>query len=667
MIERYATPKAWAEWFEKHEGVSICADTIWGRIRESGLVATTGVSEIGRKIYYFNEKNIRDACIGLLAPFTAIDKNGFAMASGVRHGTVESFARLLGISTAAIVTRLRSSCLKPIRGRLNGGQLVDLYPEPGVRGACSDLLAQAPISDGSGFIEIGGVRHGTVVALSHVLGIAGPSIKVRIKRSGIANVIGKDRLGRLQNFYPEPRVREACADLLAPLPVADNDGFIAVEGVRCGTIKALIRSMRASEGPIRSGITSLGLMPFCGKDRLGRIQNFYPEPRVREACADLLAPLPVADESGFVTVDGVRHGTKESLARSLGTSEPTIFNRAKKFGIAPIRAKVQGGQICDFYPEPAVREACADLLAPLPVADNDGFIAVNGVRHGTKKSLACSLGVGENSISSRIERFKIASAQGKIRGHLVDFYPEPRVREACADLIELLPAADELGFASIDNIRHGTISALSRLLRISAPTIKSRIESSGLVPIHGKDQSGHFVDLWPEPTVRQACANLLDPNLVRAREDGFVEVGGIRHGTVRALIRLFGVSDSAIKSRIQFSGLAPVRGKNKMGQICDFYPERKIRELCADLLGVPQCGNDGLVKIDETCYGTKNSLERLFGIAEGSVSRRLKDSNSVPVRGKDMGGHPADFYPEPVVRELCKDLIERKKHKPKPK
>jgi hypothetical protein len=113
---------------------------------------------------------------------------------------------------------------------------------------------------------------------------------------------------------------------------------------------------------IRSRLRSARVTSIGGKDRVGRPKNFYPEPAVCAACADLLQPIPKADKSGFFVQNNIRHGTICAWFNELGLSQRAITRRLRTLSITPVIGKDSSGQIQSFYPEPAVRELCKDLI-----------------------------------------------------------------------------------------------------------------------------------------------------------------------------------------------------------------------------------------------------------------------------------------------------------------
>jgi hypothetical protein len=587
MIERYATVTAWAEWFRRNEGVKIDDLTIQRRLARLKKMAVAARAQIGRIMYgsFYLEKDVREACADLLAPLPIANRSGFVQINGVCHGTANSLARLLGVGESTIPRRLQGSKVIPVSGRAADGNVRDFYPEPQIRELCADLLGQLQVADKVGFIEVAGVRYGTARALARSLGVGGPTVEARILKGGIGSVQGKDSLSRIQNFYSEPQIRELCADLLAPLPLVDENNCIHVNGVRHGAIYTLERLLGIGNKIIRSRIRKSGILPVRGKDGQGRIQNFYPEPAVRELCADRFAPLPSTDENNFIEVGGVRHGTVRGIARLLGMDRITISYRIRDFGIVSVRGKDKKGRIADFYPEPRIRALCEDLLEPLPQADPDGFAVVNGVRHGSVLALSHLLGVSQCTILNRIRDASPVAIHCFDRGGRVqDFYPESEIQKLCADLLGPKIQADADGFALVNGVRCGTVVSLARQFNISPSAILARLESSGVAPVPGMAIGGQIRKLYPESQVRDLCADLLDPNIPVCATDGFVDIGGVRHGAITVLGRLLRISPTTVLSRVSSSGVLSVRGKGKSGQLVDLFPESIIRELCKDLL-----------------------------------------------------------------------------------
>jgi hypothetical protein len=662
MIERYATPKAWAEWFERNDGVRISCESIRNKLKAAGRVGESAKGEVNHvfRNNCFSEKDVREICADLLRPMPQADENSFLVLEGVRYGTVNAWSQELGISRHAIILHLSSLSCDVVRGRSKTGNIRNFYPEAIVRQVCADLLRPMPLADKNGFFVQDGIRHGTIFAWSREFKVSVPTV---IKRFGSANaprVRCKVEDGNAYDFYPEPFARKVCGDLLRDVPKADKSGLFILDGIRHGTAKAWSREMGISEITIVSRLRSANILSVEGKQAGGRPRKFYSESDVQNACAELLKPMPQADESGFFVLREIRYGTTSAWSSELGISSVSIETRLNAGALMPAKGKDVTGRIHMFFPEPAVRGLCADFLgSDLPCCNKEGFAMVNGVRYRTIGSLALLFGTFDKAISSRLKSSGVQSVRGRAPGgQLRDLWPEPQARELCVDLLDpSLPQCGSDGFVDIGGIRHGTVPVFACHIGSSGRAIFRRLALSGITPVRGKAKSGNLTDLYPEPAIRELCADLMAP-LPVADKDGFVTVGGVRHGTVPALSRLLGISTTPIVSRIESSGIKPIRGKMMSGQIHDFYSEPKARDVCEDLLNlIPKVSTNGFVDLDGIHFGLASAWSYELGIPMTTIKRYLSHHTNQTIKGKDSNDHLRDLYPEPAIREMCENLL----------
>jgi hypothetical protein len=362
MIERYATASAWAEWFEKESGVKISRESIRQHLFRAGKAAKTLRSQFHHDIEIFSERDVWSSCAGLLKPLPQAGADGFAKIRGVRHGTFESLARSLGVSTIAIKSRVKTSSLSPSRGRDVRGRLFDLYPEPAVRELLNDLLAPLPQAGEDGFAEIGGIRHTTIHILARSLEVSAPTVKSRILAFHLKPIRGKDCYGHPAYFYSETEVRKLLTTLLDPLPRVGPDGFAEIGGVRFGSVFAFTRTLGISAPAITNRIRLSSLKSVRGRLLGGQLVRLYSEPQIRRLCANLLVSLPRVGSDGFVAINGVRHRTIRGFERILAISDSSIKSRLTSSGLRAIRGRSSIGNLIGLFPEPAVRELCRDLI-----------------------------------------------------------------------------------------------------------------------------------------------------------------------------------------------------------------------------------------------------------------------------------------------------------------
>jgi len=282
-----------------------------------------------------------------------------------RWGSVEAWVRILPISKQSIKRYLHGANAESVKGKLKGGQIVDFYSESTIHSACGKLLApDLTQSDEQGFIEKGGERWANALVWSNQLLISIPTIKNNLKLSKTPFIKGRDRGGRVTNYYSETTVRSACAQLLdESFPQADKSGFFEKEGEHWGSVRAWFILLSISEGSIKRSLKKAGCSLIRGRWHGGSITDFFSESDVRSACAELLkAELPQADQSGFFERDMERWGTVRAWVRVLLISDGPIKRNLEKSNASSIRGRNLTGRILDYYSESTVRSACADLL-----------------------------------------------------------------------------------------------------------------------------------------------------------------------------------------------------------------------------------------------------------------------------------------------------------------
>jgi len=361
---RYASVKTWAEYLKKHERVQIGSTTIIRRLKKVGKIGVMARASIGEvlKSTFYSEGDVREVCADLLVSLPKADKSGFFEIDNIRYGAIANWSKELNISIPTIMRRMKENLPQSIKGKGRNGSIVDFYAEPDIRSLCADFLAPYQ-ADKSGFFEQDGIRYGSVAIWSKELNISIPTIVEKIEKTRPKAVKGISRRGTIKDFYAEPDMRSLRADLLEDLPQSDRSGFCEKGGVQYGTIPSLAEIFEISINSVSRRLRSASIQPTKGKRADGNITNFYPRLVARSACEDLLKDIPQADKSSFFKKHDIRYGTTYSLAKILGVSKYTITSILRFSSIQAVKGKRKGGQITNFYPEPAVRQACVSFLA----------------------------------------------------------------------------------------------------------------------------------------------------------------------------------------------------------------------------------------------------------------------------------------------------------------
>jgi superfamily II DNA or RNA helicase/AraC-like DNA-binding protein len=673
--------------------------------RTEGITGITGKNASGRVLEggYFPESIIREALSDLLTDMPQANQEGFFLqeeaGTNCRYASISAWANLLQISQIAIARRLEG--IKGITGKASGGQVLHngFYSEPIVREKCAVLLETLSQADDTGFFIEDGERHTTMRTWSSELGISESALSRRLEN--VAGKKGRDSRGRFfeNGFYSESVVRGACDDLLKEVSRAGEDGsfFLKAGEVeeRFATVEAWARLLNVSKNAIKNRTTHL--KGLTGKSSTGLLLEnaFYAESEMRNACADLLQEMPSANEDGFVTlkVDSgesqreERYATSGTWASLWNIPRSCIMRRLKN--LPNIRARDGRARIQFFYSESIVRDACTDLLQAIPKADENGFFMnvtsetdqENVERFATLQTWSKHLDISAPAITRRMQGKVGISGKTSVGIILEDaFYPESVVKNACADLLQEMPKADENGFF-LGEIKDGdlikvevfaTLKTWSKELKISDATLYSRF--NGTKGMSGRTSNGNIcIDgFYPESVARECCKDLLE-NVPTADKNGFflhvigenVSEREERFATVVTWAKLLGVSRSTILKRLE--GRNGIDGRDQSGNIRrkGFYSESDINAACSDLLqNLPQADQEGFFNHinngQEERFALIRNWERVFGISVFLIKKAL--GNREGITAKNISGKVFEkaYYAESIIRTVCADLIAQK-------
>jgi len=363
--ELYGTLSALA----RELGISVPA--IKARIR--GMQGETFRMHNGRTLAkgFYSEREVREKCHDLLLDLPCADTSGFfrlGSESEIRYGTIKSWAHEMGtVSEASMRRRLKS--VKGITGKDKGGRIDTdgFYTQEEINIACADLLSEMPCADETNFFVLDAERFGTVHAWSNELKITSISIRKRLKHA--KGMTAKDSQKKIvwHGFFSESLIKEICRDILErvsipnldqisaanPIPI---DKFIILGNTKYGTIDAWANKLNISISTINRRLR--GINGIKGRLPNGRMIRgcFFAEEIVRRQCAELLDPnIPIADETGFFTMNGERYGTANLWAKFFNL--PTTLYKKLKAANGQ-KGKDSFGRIWTFYSESIVRKHC---------------------------------------------------------------------------------------------------------------------------------------------------------------------------------------------------------------------------------------------------------------------------------------------------------------------
>lgn len=595
-------------------------------------------------LYYRTEKNVRTEL----------------------HITLDAFAAIFNLSYGTINHRLKKAQIAPQRVLSNSTRysaiVKKVYNLNDLIQVCRDMFVPCPIVDKKGFAHIGGKKYTSLRTLSTLFNIGTISIRLRIKKHGLIPQKIKLQNGDVIDGYAYCEAQKACLDLLQDLPLAGDDNIAYLDGQQYAAIGKIKDILGLSYGTIFSRVKQHSLQSIQIILKSGVLREAYSIEPIRKCCDNLLREIPMINDENIALVDGREYATLPTIAKLFGTSTTTIRKKVEALSPQPIR--LRNGQLRDGYELEVVKTVCTNLIQDLPKMGRDSATIIEGKEYFPITALSRIIGISSQAIMPRIEHLKPARIKTK-SGKVVDAYPFEEVKEACSDLLQTLPILAKGGIAIIGTEKYATIPTISKLLKLSGPTLLRRIAQHKLKAVTVKSSSGPVRKAYNIESVKLACQDILKDYYL-ADQDGVVNMAGKKYSTLKHAQRLFGLKDDTLKKRAEKENLQSIKIKISTGVVTEGYDLEELAKACADLLqDIPQIGNDGFVTIEGKKYAPITTLGKPLGISGPGIAVRIK--GLIPIRVKTRAYHITDAYALDEVRAVCADLIAKKRRRSKPR
>ncbi|MCX6742621.1 MAG: hypothetical protein NT116_00100, partial [Candidatus Parcubacteria bacterium] len=216
----------------------------------------------------------------------------------------------------------------------------------------------------------------------------------------------------------------------------------------------------------------------------------------------------------------------------------------------------------------------------LLLADKDGWVIQNGEKYASLNVIAGELNLSVYHLRMRARN--VSYYLGKpIFGTITKFYSLNQLKTACADLLnpELI-VLDKDGWAIKDGNRYAPIDIIAKELKLGKKTILDRLKNS--LPLKGSNRHGRISNFYNFNQAKKACADLLNPELLIAGEDGWAFKNGERYAPKSIIAKKLHLSTDAVARRIK--DLTPLPGRAANNLIKDYYCFMDVISACSALL-----------------------------------------------------------------------------------
>lgn len=287
-------------------------------------------------------------------------------------------------------------------------------------------------------------------------------------------------------------------------------GFVEFEEAHWYTLNDFSKLHSISDHAVRTRVKKLRLKSIRARDGMRRVNSFFTQSELEEACADLLSPLPTLGEDHLVEIDGATWAPITALAKVLELSPATIQSRVEQHGSRSHKGRAGNGRVCTVYALNELREACADLLEA-PGTDSDGLLRVDEAVWGYTESLARILKLDGSTVNRILRASDCSTIEVRdVTGRKRPAYALADAARLCAYLQEEMPQAGKDGFFIHNNALWGTSTSIGKKLEVSPITVRKTLLESSCPTIKGRTTLGRNRTFYQFSTASELVLARLD-------------------------------------------------------------------------------------------------------------------------------------------------------------
>lgn len=303
------------------------------------------------------------------------------------------------------------------------------------------------------------------------------------------------------------------------------------------------------------------------------------------------------------------------------------------------------------------RLVVVELFEPPLRGNRSGYLSTSGSTWGVVRAFVRELNISEPTFRALMAKADVPSVTALgANGQPAVFYNRDAVITACADLIAKKPQASRDGILLFEGYERATIETLSKMLRISPPALRRRLEKAKKQSIEGRTWQNAVGAFFRVSDAREVCADLLAGHPQVTTKDGTILLDGVRYGDPTNLSRIVGINNNTVRYRLSKASIRQRVCRDSIGRLTTFYAVDDAVQLFAEYIKQARADRDGILRIDGVELTTIKKFSKDVGISSKSVAARVTAKALVGVQAKTFNGLSTQFFRIADLAAACSDL-----------
>ncbi len=241
-------------------------------------------------------------------------------------------------------------------------------------------------------------------------------------------------------------------------------------------------------------------------------------------------------------------------------------------------------------------------------------------------------------------------------GPICKFYNLNDVLVTCSDLLIKIPIANRRGIALIEGKKYANIRTLSKMLRISIPSIVERAKKLNSKIIKGERK--RLSSAFDIELIKIVCSDLLQ-KAKTINKAGFAIINGKKYANAKKLAKMFELAEARVYLYIKNNKIKSKKIKLHCGRLVNGYEVNKIKKLYANIVNIPQADENGVAYIRGEEYASIYVISKKMGIHYSSVQTLIENKRLISCKIRLIRGQIREAYSIRQVKSTLPFLFDK--------